>query len=142
MNKKYIILASILSAIFTHIAHAETNTEKYKKAYVEQITPVLKKQFSKALATEENPNAKLKFVAEGMANCQIETLSVYPKKYQDASINPVAEGRDLSETSKKVNEIMKADLENGTISREDFMSMLEAATERYTNCTKALEKQL
>jgi len=77
-----------------------------------------------------------------MANCQIETLSAYPQKYQDASVNPVAEGEDLSEVTKQVNEMMKADIESGTMSGEEFKAMVESATEKYVNCTKALEKQL
>jgi len=140
---KHIILALIISVVALNTISAESsNVEKYKQVYVEQITPILKKQFSDALATEANPEAKLSFVANGMANCQIETLSAYPQKYQDASINPVAEGGDLSEVTKQVNEMMKADIESGTISEEDFKAMVESATEKYINCTKALEKQL
>ncbi len=140
---KHIILALIISVVALNTISAESsNVEKYKQVYVEQITPILKKQFSDALATEANPEAKLSFVANGMANCQIETLSAYPQKYQDASINPVAEGGDLSEVTKQVNEMMKADIESGTISEEDFKTMVESATEKYINCTKALEKQL
>ncbi|MFK7816105.1 MAG: hypothetical protein AB8B92_07195 [Gammaproteobacteria bacterium] len=77
-----------------------------------------------------------------MADCQINTMGAYPQKYQDASINPVAEGGDLSEVTKQVNDMMKADIENGTLSEEEFKVMVESATERYVNCTKALEKQL
>lgn len=140
---KHIILALIISVVALNTISAESsNVEKYKQVYVEQITPILKKQFSDALATEANPEAKLSFVANGMANCQIETLSAYPQKYQDASINPVAEGGDLSEVTKQVNEMMEADIESGTISEEDFKAMVESATEKYINCTKALEKQL
>ncbi|MDH3609790.1 MAG: hypothetical protein OEQ24_11190 [Gammaproteobacteria bacterium] len=140
---KHVILALIISAISLNIASAESsNIEKYKQIYVEQITPILKKQFADALATEADPEAKLKFVAEGMANCQVETLSAYPQKYQEATINPVAEGGDISEVTKQVNEMMKVDIESGAISEEDFKSMVESATEKYINCTKALEKQL
>lgn len=142
MQMKRSVLAVIISAILLNIAHAESNVEKYKQVYVEQITPILKKQFKDALATEDDPEAKLKFVAEEMANCQIETLSAYPQKYQDASINPVAEGGDLNEVTKQVNEMMKADIESGATSDEDFKAMVEAATEKYINCTKALEKEL
>ena len=140
---KHVILALIISAVSLHTASAESsNIEKYKQVYIEQITPILKKQFADALATEADPEAKLKFVAEGMANCQVETLSAYPQKYQDATINPVAEGGDISEVTKQVNEMMKADIESGAISEEDFKAMVESATEKYINCTKALEKQL
>ncbi|QMU61667.1 MAG: hypothetical protein GKR92_08145 [Gammaproteobacteria bacterium] len=138
---KHIIFGVIIVALL-NIAHAESNVEKYKQVYIEQITPILEKQFKDALATEADPQAKLKLVAEGMANCQIETLSAYPQKYQDASINPVAEGGDLSEVTKQVNEMMKTDIESGTISKEDFTAMVESATEKYINCTKALEKEL
>jgi len=140
---KHIILALIISAVSLNTTSAESsNVKKYKQVYIEQITPILKKQFADALATEGNPETKLKFIAEGMANCQIETLSAYPQKYQDASINPVAVGRDLSEVTKQVNEMMKTDIESGAISEEDFKAMVEKATEKYINCTKALEKQL
>lgn len=139
---KHIILAVILSAVLLNIAHAESNVKKYKKVYVEQITTLLKKQFSDALATEADPKTKLKLVAKGMANCQIETLSAYPQKYQDASINPVAEGGDISKVTKQVNKMMKADIESGAMPEEDFKAMVEGTTEKYVNCTKALEKQL
>jgi len=140
---KHIILALIISAVSLHNASAESsNIEIYKRVYVEQITPILKKQFADALATEADPEAKLKFVAEGMADCQLETLSAYPQKYQDASINPVAEGGDIGESTKQVNEMMKTDIESGAISEEEFKTMVESATEKYINCTKALEKQL
>ncbi len=140
---KHIITALLISPALLSVAHAESsNVEKYKQVYVEQITPILKKQFVDALATEADPEAKLSFVANGMANCQVETISAYPQKYQDASINPVAEGGDLSEVTKQVNEMIKADIESGAISEEDFKAMVESATEKYINCTKALEKQL
>ena len=139
---KPFLLAVIISAALITTAHAESNVDKYKKVYVEQITPILKKQFADNLAKEENPDAKLKRVAEGMANCQIETLSAYPQKYQDASINPVAEGGDLSKVTQQVNEMMKADIESGAMPEEEFKAMVESATEKYVNCTKALEKQL
>lgn len=140
---KFLIIFTISLLFWTPNAYAgQSNIEIYKQVYVEQITPILKKQFADALEKEADSEAKLKFVAEGMANCQIETISTYPQKYQDASINPVAEGSDLNETTKQVNEIMKADIENGTISKEAFKTMLDSATEKYINCTKALEKQL
>ncbi|MGH1538652.1 MAG: hypothetical protein ACRBDX_11495 [Gammaproteobacteria bacterium] len=141
--KFLILLTAAVFIICIPSTHAEqSNIEIYKQVYVEQITPLLKKQFSDALEKEADPEAKLKFVAEGMADCQIETISVYPQKYQDASINPVAEGSNLNEVTEQVNEIMKADIENGTISKEDFKAMLDSATETYISCTKALEKQL
>jgi hypothetical protein len=140
---QHIILAFIISATPLNTAFAESsNIKKYKQVYVEQITPILKKQFAIALEQEPDPKAKLKFVAEGMANWQIETLSAYPQKYQDASITPVAEGGKLSEVTKDVNEMMKIDIESGRISEEDFKAMLESATEKHIACTKALEKQL
>lgn len=140
---KHAVLVFIVSAASLNTAFAElSNIDKYKQIYIEQITPLLKKQFAGALEKEADPEAKLKFVAEGMADCQVETLSVYPQKYQDASINPVAEGGDISETTKQVNELMKTDIENGAISEDEFKAMLESATEKYINCTKTLEKQL
>lgn len=142
MKIKPILLAVIVSATLLSTAHAESKIEKYKQVYVEQITPILKKQFADILKAEEHPDAKLRSVAEGMANCQIETLSAYPQKYQDASINPVADGGDLSEVTQQVNEIMKADIESGAMPEEEFKAMVESATEKYVNCTKALEKQL
>ena len=77
-----------------------------------------------------------------MADCQLETLSTYPQKYQDASINPVAEGGDIAEVTKTVNEKMKTDIESGAISKEDFKAMVEDATEKYITCTKTLKQQL
>ena len=140
---KFLITAITFFAVLLGNANAESsNIEKYKQIYVEQITPILKKQFADALATEADPEAKLSFVANGMANCQVETLSAYPQKYQDASINLVAGGGDLREATKQVNEMMKADIESGAITEEDFKVMVESATEKYINCTKALEKQL
>ena len=140
---KNITLAFIISVSLLNTTFAGSpNVEKYKQVYVKQITPILKKQFASALEQESDPEAKLKFVAEGMANCQIETLSAYPQKYQDASINPVAEGEELSEVTKHVNEMMKADIDSGKISKADFKAMLESATEKYIACTKALEKKL
>ncbi len=136
------LLFFTLFALPTLSIAESSNVEKYKQAYVEQITPILKKQFAEALEKEADPEAKLKFVAEGMADCQLETISVYPKKYQDASINPVAEGKGLSETTQQVNEMMKADIESSAISKEDFKAILDNATEKYINCTKSLEKQL
>ena len=77
-----------------------------------------------------------------MANCQVETLSAYPQKYQDAPSTPLQKVEILSEVTKQVNEMMKTDIESGAISEEDFKAMVESATEKYINCTKALEKQL
>lgn len=142
IKTKSIILAAIVSTVCLQISYAETNVEKYKQIYVEQIKPILKKQFSGALDKETDPEAKLQFVAEGMADCQIETIRAYPQKYQDASINLVAEGEGLTESTKKVNAMMKADIENGVITEEEFKAMVENATKKYVYCTKALEKQL
>jgi len=140
---KYTITAFLISTTLLSMVYAESsNIEKYKQVYVEQITPLLKKQFAGALEKETDPEAKLAFVANGMADCQLETLSAYPHKYQDASTNPVAEGGDIAEVTKTVNEMMKTDIESGAISKEDFKAMVESATEKYINCTKALEKQL
>jgi len=77
-----------------------------------------------------------------MADCQLKTLSAYPQKYQDASINPVAEGGNIAEVTKQVNEVMKTDFESSSISKEGFKAMAESATEKHVNCTKVLEKQL
>ena len=142
MKIKFIILAVITFLALTNVTYAESNIDKYKAIYVEKIKPILKKQFAGALEKETDPEAKLQFVAEGMADCQIETISAYPQKYQDASINPVAEGGDLNTVTKQVNEMMKADIESGTMTEDEFKAMVENATKKYVLCTKALEKQL
>lgn len=38
--------------------------------------------------------------------------------------------------------MVKTDIVYGAILEEEFKTMLESATEKYINCTKALEKQL
>ncbi len=67
---KYYITAVFLFTVLPASAYAESNVEKYKKVYVEQIKPILKEQFAGALEKEADPEAKLQFVAEGMADCQ------------------------------------------------------------------------
>lgn len=140
---KYFICIPALSILLLGAAHAESsNIEKYKQAYIELITPMVKERFSEALAKEEDPEAKLAFVANGLADCQIETISTYPQKYQDASINLVAEGKDFGETSKQVDEMIQTDIESGAVTEEELQVLIKKATSKYAICTKVLEKRL
>jgi len=140
---KYLISAFVLSAVLLSTAQADSsNLEKYKQAYVQQITPLVKQRFTKELEKEENPEERLAFVANGLADCQIETISTYPQKYRDASINPVAEGKGLELAAQQVNEMMKADIDSGAISEDEFQALIENATRQYSNCTLELEEQL
>ncbi len=140
---KYFFSTFLIILILLSTAKAEqSNIEKYKQAYVKQITPLVEQRFTKELEQEKDPEAKLAFVANGLADCQLETISTYPQKYQDASINPVAEGKGLELASQQVNEMMKADIESGAVTEDEFQALIEKATKQYSNCTQELEKEL
>ena len=140
---KYFISIFVLLASLLGLAHADSsNIEKYKQAYIELITPMVKERFSKAFAKEKDPEAKLAYVTNGLADCQIKTILTYPQKYQDASINPVAEGEGLEQASQQVNELMKADIKSGKVSEDEFQTLIESATRTYGICTQELEKKL
>ena len=120
----------------------ELDLEKYKKAYIEQIKPILEKQIAPMLERQEDPDATLDFLASGMANCQVEILSYYPEKYQAATVNPVLAGKGLKEVTIDVNELMKQDIEAGNTTREEVIAMVQSSREHFINCSKELDKGL
>ena len=140
--KNLISSIALFFSLFVSISAAELNIEKYKQAYIEQIKPILEKQIATALERQENPEATLDFLANGMADCQVEILSYYPEKYQAATVDPVVAGKGLKEVTKEVNELMKQDIEAGNTTQEEVIAMVQSSRDHFIKCSKALEKGL
>ncbi len=120
----------------------ELDLVKYKQAYIDQIKPILEKQIAPMLERQEDPEATLDFLANGMADCQVEILSYYPEKYQAATVNPVVAGKGLKEVTKDVNELMKQDIETGDTTQEELITMVQSSREHFIKCSKELDKGL
>ncbi len=135
------VVTVILIALSNTSVAEELDLEKYKRAYVEQVKPILEKQIATALEKQEDPDAALDFLVKGMADCQVEILHYYPEKYQIATIKPVVEGKGLQQATADVNELMRVDFEAGEITKEELQNMVANSKEHFMKCSKELEKE-
>ena len=110
--------------------------ENYKKHYSEQMKPLVVKKLSsdrpdmtaKAIRSEADA-----YVAK-MAECQIKGLGNLPKEYRDQAIVPVAEGGDVANTTRALNQKLKEDIDAGLVSKDDVMVMIQTAQESVQIC--------
>jgi tRNA(Ile)-lysidine synthase TilS/MesJ len=137
---KYYIPTIILLALLLSNAYAEnetqTNTDKYKQNYATQLIPLLKERMGTELEMQSDADAHehVSKLATRMATCQLVAIESYPQKYQDASINPVANGVDLKKANEDLNQIIQTDIQNGDITDQALKTMTEAAIEKYKIC--------
>ncbi len=133
---KYHITAIALFIMLLGNAYAESNIEKYKQNYAEQLIPLLKERMGTELVmeTEADAHEHVSTLANRMATCQLIAIKSYPQKYQDTSIDPVANGADIRETTNDVNTMIKTGIKNGELSEQEFKTMTEAAIEKYKVC--------
>ncbi|MGH1538651.1 MAG: hypothetical protein ACRBDX_11490 [Gammaproteobacteria bacterium] len=135
---KYYTLPIILLISVLNTVHADQSEQikKYKQNYAEQLIPLLKEQMSTEteMESEADANEHIATIAERMANCQLLAIEGYPQKYQNATIEPIANGAEIKKTASDVNTMIQTDIENGDFSKQDFLDITEAATEKYKVC--------
>lgn len=143
---KHYITVILLSFVLLSNAYAEsnaedanqneTNIEKYKHNYAQQLIPILKERMGMELEiqSEEDAHEHVSTLADRMASCQLNAISDYPQKYQDASIIPVANGVDLKTANNDLNQMIQTDIKNGDITDEELKTITGAAIEKYKVC--------
>ncbi|MCH8497635.1 MAG: hypothetical protein LAT63_04120 [Marinobacter sp.] len=111
--------------------------QRYIDTYVVQTQPM----FRAVLQSKEphlNANeleARAKAYATHAAGCQLSAINHYPKRYFDAAVIPVMNGRmTVGEASDSVNQKLLADFEAGRLSLEQLGQMTESAVEKFTAC--------
>jgi hypothetical protein len=121
--------------------NSETNIANYKKNYAEQLIPLLKERMATELEMQSETDAHehVSKLADRMATCQLVAIEGYPQKYQDASINPIANGVDLKKANNDLNLIIQTDIQNGDITDQALKTMTESAIEKYKICLSDAE---
>ena len=134
--KYYTLLIALLVACLNTTYAEPSQLDKYKQNYVEQLIPLLKERMGTELEmeSEADANEHVSTIAKRMAECQLITIAVYPQKYQDASIIPVANGEDIRKATSNVNAMIETDIKNGELSKNDLKTITETATEKYKTC--------
>lgn len=136
--KKFKLAAITFSLVALSWPAASNNVirEAYLKNYVEQVTPTLKEMVVKyePNLTDSESTAAIKVQATKMAGCQYQVAAQYPSKYSAASIEPVAQGHDLRQVTQNVNQLMQSDMQQGSISLEDFKTLVETGVALFKRC--------
>ncbi|MTI63387.1 hypothetical protein [Methylophaga sp.] len=135
MKKLLLLLPLIFAAQQALAIDAETQ-ENYKKHYSEQMKPLVMKKLSsdrpdmtaKAIRAEADA-----YVAK-MAECQIKGLSNLPAEYRDKAIMLVADGGDVANTTRALNQKLKEDIDAGLVKKDDVMVMIQTAQESVQIC--------
>jgi hypothetical protein len=135
MKKLLLLLPFIFTAQQALAIDAETQ-ENYKKHYSEQMKPLVMKKLSndrpdmtaKAIRAEADA-----YVAK-MAECQIQGLDHLPDDYRDQAIVPVAQGGDVADTTRALNQKLKEDIDAGLVTKDDVSVMIQTAQETVQIC--------
>ena len=135
MKKLLLLLPFIFTAQQALAIDAETQ-ENYKKHYSEQMKPLVMKKLSndrpdmtaKAIRAEADA-----YVAK-MAECQIQGLDHLPDEYRDQAIVPVAQGGDVANTTRALNQKLKEDIDAGLVTKDDVSVMIQSAQETVQIC--------
>ncbi|MED5511089.1 MAG: hypothetical protein VX841_12430 [Pseudomonadota bacterium] len=134
--KKLLLLLPFVFVAQQALAMDAQVEENYKKHYSEQMKPLVVKKLSsdrpdmtaKAIRSEADA-----YVAK-MAECQIQGLGNLPKEYRDQAIVPVAEGGDVANTTRALNQKLKEDIDAGLVTKDDVMVMIQTAQESVQIC--------
>ncbi|MCX4193677.1 hypothetical protein [Methylophaga sp. OBS1] len=135
MKKLLLLLPFVFTAQQALAMDAQVE-ENYKKHYSEQMKPLVVKKLSsdrpdmtaKAIRSEADA-----YVTK-MAECQIKGLSNLPNEYRDQAIVPVAEGGDVANTTRALNQKLKEDIDAGLVTKDDVMVMIQTAQESVQIC--------
>lgn len=135
MKKLLLLLPFVFTAQQALAIDAETQ-ENYKKHYSEQMKPLVMKKLSndrpdmtaKAIRAEADA-----YVAK-MAECQIQGLDHLPDDYRDQAIVPVAQGGDVADTTRALNQKLKEDIDAGLVTKDDVSVMIQTAQETVQIC--------
>jgi len=135
MKKLLLLLPFIFTAQQALAIDAETQ-ENYKKHYSEQMKPLVMKKLSndrpdmtaKAIRAEADA-----YVAK-MAECQIQGLDHLPDDYRDQAIVPVAQGGDVADPTRALNQKLKEDIDAGLVTKDDVSVMIQTAQETVQIC--------
>lgn len=135
MKKLLIILPLLIAVQQAHAIDVQTR-ENYKQHYSEQMTPLVIKKLStdRPDMSAQAIRREASVYVEKMATCQLEGMSHFPEQYQEKAILPVADGADLATTTQALNTQLKQDIDNGTISKDDVMMMIQMAQESVQIC--------
>jgi len=137
MNKQLFIHGIILIFLQPLQVLADQNlAERYVKNYVAQVRPEITKMLLKAEPGLSNHEveAKVNSTANLMARCQLKAVAHYPAVYKAASVEPVAEGKDIREVTQNVNQLVRDDIQSGKISISEFKSLVERGASIFKAC--------
>lgn len=134
--KKLLLLLPFVFAAQQALALDAQVEENYKKNYSEQMKPLVVKKLS-----SDRPDMSAKAIRSEadayvtkMAECQIKGLSNLPNEYRDQAIVPVAEGGDVANTTRALNQKLKQDIDAGLVTKDDVMVMIQTAQESVQIC--------
>lgn len=123
-----------LSPITT--AEMQSLESSYISNYAYQVTPMIQKNLRTNLprASAEEIRVLADETAIKLANCQLKSLSHYPKKYWDLSVHPVANGKTSQEASDELNKVVGEDLKAGEITQAELERMSLKAQNKLKQC--------
>ncbi len=134
--KKLLLLLPFVFVAQQALAMDAQVEENYKKNYSEQMKPLVAKKLS-----SDRPDMSAKAIRSEadayvtkMAECQIKGLSNLPNEYRDQAIVPVAEGGDVANTTRALNQKLKEDIDAGLVTKDDVMVMIQTAQESVQIC--------
>ncbi|HET8806799.1 MAG TPA: hypothetical protein VFM76_00305 [Methylophaga sp.] len=135
MKKLLLILPFILSAPLA-MAIDSKDEENYKLNYTKQLHPLVIQKLSADRPEMTAPALKAEADAyvSKMAECQLKGLAGFPEEYREKAIMPVAEGGNVAETTRALNQHMMADIEAGKLSRDEAKMMIGNAQESVQMC--------
>jgi len=134
--KKILLLLPFLFAGQQALALDSQDEEDYKQHYIEQMKPLALKQIgtnSPDMSADEIKIEANTYVNK-MAECQLESMEHFPKRYREKAIMPVAQGEDVREAVKALDETIQQDIDQGKVSKQEIINMAQTAQEKAQAC--------
>jgi len=69
-----------------------------------------------------------------MSECQYDSVNHYPRKYWEKAILPIADGVDINTSNENFNAMLATELEQGAISEQEIINMVEMAEKNIQSC--------
>ncbi len=137
--KKYLVLIPLLFLAQHAFAIDVQDEEAYKKNYSEQLRPMVIKKLG--MDRPDMSAAAIKREADAyvtkMAGCQLEGLGLFPEKYREKAIMPVAKGGDIAKATQAMNEALKKDIDDGKITKDEIMTIIQSAQQTVQICANS-----
>lgn len=137
--KKYLALIPFLFLAQQAFAVDAEHEEAYKKHYSEQLRPMVIKKLGmdRPDLSAEAIKREADAYVQKMAGCQLEGLGIFPEKYREKAIMPVAKGGDVAQATQALNEELKKDIDAGKISKDEVMTIIQSAQQTVQICANS-----